>query len=103
MEHSFSYSLIVGVGTSHRIHLCAVKGNESMKVLVAQLCLILRDAVDCSPPGFSIRILQTRILEWVAISSSREIMPTPWFKPRVSCISYIGRLVLDHWHHLGSP
>jgi len=30
------------------------------------------DAVDCSPPGASVRgIFQARILEWVAISSSR--------------------------------
>ena len=31
---------------------------------VAQLCLALRDPMDCSPPGFSVhRILQARILE----------------------------------------
>ena len=34
--------------------------------------LTLCDPVDCSPPGSSVRgILQARILEWVAISSSR--------------------------------
>lgn len=44
-----------------------------MCVLVAQLCLTLCDPVDCSPPGSSVRgILQARILEWVAISFSRE-------------------------------
>ena len=38
---------------------------------VAQLCLTLRDSVDCSPPGCSVHgISQTRKLEWVAISSS---------------------------------
>ena len=38
---------------------------------VAQSCLTLRDPMDCSPPGSSIhRISQTRILQWVAISSS---------------------------------
>ena len=37
-------------------------------VLVAQLCLILCDRMDCSPPGSSVHgILQARILEWVAI------------------------------------
>ena len=31
------------------------------------------DPMDCSLPGFSVhRILQARILEWVAIPSSRE-------------------------------
>ena len=37
-----------------------------------QLCLTLCDSMDCSPPGSSVHgILQARILEWVAISSSR--------------------------------
>ena len=39
---------------------------------VAQLCPTLFDIVDCSPPGSSVRgILQARILEWFASSSSR--------------------------------
>ena len=38
----------------------------------AQLCLTLRDPMDCSPSGSSVHgIFQARILEWVAISSSR--------------------------------
>ena len=43
-----------------------------MKVSVAQLCPTLRDSEDYSPPGSSFyRILQTRILEWVAMPFSR--------------------------------
>ena len=43
-----------------------------MKVIVIQMCLTLRDSVDCSPPGSSVHgILQARILEWVAMPSSR--------------------------------
>ena len=39
--------------------------------LVAQLCLTLCNPMDCSPPGSSVHgILQTRILEWGAISFS---------------------------------
>ena len=39
---------------------------------VAQSCLTLCDPVDCNLLGFSIhRILQARILEWIAISFSR--------------------------------
>ena len=35
-------------------------------------CRTLCNAVDCSPPGSSVRgILQARILEWVAVPSSR--------------------------------
>ena len=40
--------------------------------LVAQSCLTLGDPVDYSPPGSSLHgILQARILEWVAMPSSR--------------------------------
>ena len=45
-----------------------------MKVLVAQSCPTPCDHMYCSPPGSSVcRILQERILEWVAISSSNLI------------------------------
>ena len=41
-------------------------------MLVAQLCLTLRDLIDCSPPGFSVLgISQERILKWVAIPFSK--------------------------------
>ena len=40
-------------------------------LLVAQLCLT-RDLLDCSLPDSSVHgVLQARVLEWVAISSSR--------------------------------
>ena len=46
-----------------------------------QSCPILCDAMDCSLPGSSVLgILQARILEWVAISSSREL-PDPGIEP----------------------
>ena len=39
---------------------------------VAQMCPTLCDPMDCSLPGSSLnRILQARVLEWVAISFSR--------------------------------
>ena len=38
--------------------------------------------MDCSPPGSSVHgILQARILEWVAISFSRDL-PNPGIEPR---------------------
>ena len=45
-----------------------------------QLCLILCDPMDCSPPGSSVHgILQARILEQVAISFSRgSSQPRDW-------------------------
>ena len=61
--------------------------EQSMKVLVAQLCLILWDPMDCSPPGSSVHgILQARILEWIAILFSRgSFQPRDW--TQVSCIA----------------
>ena len=39
------------------------------------------DPMDCSPPGSSVhRISQARILEWVAMPSSRDL-PTPGIEP----------------------
>ena len=72
----------------------------SVLVLVAQSCPVLCDPMVCSPPGSSFHgIFQARILEWVAISSSRGIFPTQGSNPR-----------LLHWQadslpvsHLGSP
>ena len=41
--------------------------------LVAQSCPTLCDPVDCSPPDSSVHgVLQARILEWVAMFSSRD-------------------------------
>ena len=43
-----------------------------MHAKLLQLCLILCDPMDYSPPGFSVHeIFQARILDWVAISSSK--------------------------------
>ena len=45
----------------------------SVKVLVTQLCLTLCDPMDHSLPGSSIHgIFHSRVLEWLAISFSRE-------------------------------
>ena len=51
-----------------------------------QSCLTLCDPMDCTPPGFSVHgILQARILEWLAVPSSRGSS-----QPRdQSCISYV--------------
>ena len=62
----------------------------------ARSCLTLPDPMNCSPPGFSVHgVFQARILEWVAISSSRGSS-----KPRdqtcISFISCVGRWILYH-------
>ena len=44
---------------------------------ITRLCQTLCHPMDCSPPGFSFhRVLQARILEWVAISLSRGVFWT---------------------------
>ena len=52
-----------------------------------QLCPILCDHMDCSPPGSSVHgALQVRILEWVAMPSSRgSCWPRDWMP--ISCIA----------------
>ena len=54
------------------------------------------DPIDCSPPGSSVHgILQARILEWVAMSSSRG---SSWLRDWTpnSNVSCIGKQVLYH-------
>ena len=52
---------------------------------------------DCNLPGsFVCGILQARIVEWFAISYSRESsLSRDWI--RLSCVSYIGKCILYHW------
>ena len=65
-----------------------------------QLCLILFDPIDCSPPGSSVHgILQARTLEWIVVPSSRG-SSWPRDETHIPCI---GRRILCHYCHLGSP
>ena len=58
---------------------------------------------DCSPPGFSVhRILQARILEWVAIFSSRgSSLPRDWI--RISSVSCIAGGFFTSWAMWEAP
>ena len=59
--------------------------------------------MDCSPSGSSVHgLLLARILEWVAMSSSRG-SSRPRDRTQVSYVSSICRWILYHWCHLGSP
>ena len=67
--------------------------------LVTKLCLTLCGPMDCSPPGsFVYGIFQARILEWVAISSSKG---SSW--PRDLFLHFL-HCQADSlpWSHLGS-
>ena len=70
-----------------------VVSYKSEVIVVAQSYPTLCNPMDCSPPGSSIAgILQARILEWVAISFSRE---SSRLRDRTH-VSYIGTWVLYH-------
>ena len=76
--------------SSSRIHRCYIIIG-TVCVLVTQSCLC--DPMDCSPPGsFVYGILQARILEQVAISSSRGSSLTR-NRTHISCI---GRQICYH-------
>ena len=62
----------------------------------------LWDPVDCNSPGSSVHeISQARLLQWVAISSSR-MSSQPRDRTHISCISCTGKWILYHWLHLGN-
>ena len=91
-KHSFPHP---SCSTTHSL--------KSVQVLVAQSYPTLCDPMDCSLPGSSVPgILQARILERVAISSSRG---SSQFRDQihVSCISCIGRQLLYHWATWEAP
>ena len=59
-----------------------------------QFCPTLCNLIDCSLPGTSVHgTVQARILEWVAISSSRGLSQ-PRDQTPVSWVSCIGRQIL---------
>ena len=69
------------------IHMLKHNPQAKVKVSDAQLCLILCNSTNCSPPGSSVHgILQARILEWVATSFSRG-SPRSRDGTHVSCIT----------------
>ena len=78
-------------GSTHRN---VWKPAYSWLAKVNHVCLFSRvqsfcDPMDCSPPGSSVHgIFQARILEYVAISSSRG-SSQPTDQTHVSCVSFI--------------
>ena len=76
--------------------------SECLRAKSLQMSPTLWDPINCSPRGSSVcEILQARILEWVAMPSSRG---SSWPRDQI-CISYvscIGRRVVYPQHHLGS-
>ena len=95
-SHDSSFAKRVGSFIHH--FLCLFFRGLYTSVLCAkpiQLCLTLCNPMDCSPPSSSIHgILQARILEWVAMPSSRRYsQPRDW--THIFYVSYIGSRVLN--------
>ena len=70
-----------------------------------QFCLTLLDPMDHNivrQASLFMGILQARILEWIAMPSSRGSSQAR-DRTQVSHVSCIGMRVLYHCHHLGSP
>ena len=79
--------------------------ESSLLCLVIHSCPTPSDPLDCSPPGSFVPadngILQAKILEWVAISSSRgPFRLRGW--TRISCVLQTGSGFFTT-DHLGSP
>ena len=74
-----------------------------MRAKLFQSCPTLCDPMDYSSPGSSVHgILQASILEQVSIPFSRA-SSQPRDQTHIFYISCIGRQVLYHYSHLGSP
>ena len=86
---NFSPLKVLGIGTPM---FCVAK--------LLQPCLTLCNPINCSLPGSSVhQILQARILEWVAMPSSKASFQ-PRDRTHVSYISCIGRQLLYQYHHM---
>ena len=74
--------------------LSSIWSWKKVKVKAAPSCLTLCDLMDCSPPDSSVHgILQTRTLEWVAVSFSRG---SSWSKDRTR-VSHIAIRFCTIW------
>ena len=68
-----------GVGCHCLLQCMKVKSESE----VTQLCLTLRDPMDCSPPGSSVHgIFQARVLEWAAIAFSTYSILGVFYSPK---------------------
>ena len=62
----FTYCFVLFIPSQYNVKYVCMRAKS------LQLCPTLCDPMDCSPPGSSVHgILQARILEWVAMPSSK--------------------------------
>ena len=95
-------SCILPVVHSTITHACVLSHFSHVRLCVTPWTLTCLAPL-FSPPGSSVhRILQARILKWVAMPFSRGFSQ-PRDQTIIFYVSCIGRWVLYHQHHLGSP
>ena len=89
-------------------NLASVYEKQNLKLhfilgVCVQSWLILCYPLDCSLPDSSVcGISQSRILEWVVISFSKD-SSWPSNLTHISCVSCIGRQILYHWATWEAP
>ena len=88
-RHVCAWVILSGFLEEPWVHGLSSRSIASVYMLSLQSSLTLFDPMDCSPPGSSVHgILQARILEWVAMPSSRG-SSQPRNQNFVSCDSCI--------------
>ena len=86
-----------GVGCHFLLQYHNIPVIHNIHNMHAQSCLTPCHPMDWSPPGSSVHgIFQVRILEWVAMPSSRGFS-WPRDQTSISCVSCIGRQILYCW------
>ena len=90
--------------TLYDIYTTSKKGLNDLHAKSLQLCLTLCFSMNCSLPGFSVQgVLQARILEWVAMATSRGSFPLQGSNPCLLCLLHwqVGSLpLLPPWKPL---
>ena len=90
-----------GVGCHFLLQCMKVKSESESEI--AQSCPTLSDPTDCSLPDSSVHgILQARILEWLAVSSSRGSSRSRELNLPLLCLLHY-RQILYLLSHQGSP
>ena len=85
--------LTISLGTQHHFGACVCVCVHAKSL---QSCLTLCNPMDCSPPGSSVHgILQSRVLEWVAMPFSTDL-PNPEIEPVSLTAACISKQVLYH-------
>ena len=94
--HIINFAIKIFITWWRGISICKDILREEISVCVYVCVLVyvrfshvwLCDIMDCIPPGTSVHgILQAKILEWVAMSSSGNL-PAPGIEPALFCLLY---------------